>query len=1516
MATEQKIFISSTFEDMHPERDYLSHRTFPALAARLRAEHIPLQLLPLDLRVGVTIPDEERWAETVIQVCFDGLQQARPLLLVLLGERYGSSPPAELVAWVTQQYPELTLEQVTAKSVTALEIEYGAFAGITPEVWFYFRDEISGKQVPAIFQEADPHRHQQQLELKQRIQAKFPNQVRHYHLHWDESTNKMQGLEELSQQIISDVWQLLKKGNLLVQPKSQTPLELAEQALAAFITHRRRGFQGRTEILDQLQTHLASSEPPAILALTGPGGMGKSAVFAELYQQLKTANKSIILAHAAGANVGIGNADAILRNWLLQLHQVLGTEPPANLEQLAIDALRPAFQTAVTQATQIKPVVLLFDALDQAPPDVQSLYWLPQPWPRGLRMIITVLAEQAEHGLKAHNAKWLSLPPLDQSYAQTAFTQIFQRYGRYMDGVPQPIVQAVLTHDKTAWGNPLWLSLAAEALNQITGSQLAQIKTQLQPGQTVGAAIVQFLTHRTQKFAATVPALFAEQLQALEQEHGTQLTAAYASCIASSRTGLRDEDLLACLPKLLDQEVNLLAITALRHGFRGQLVQREAGQWDFFHRQLREGVIARYLSTDDAKKQQVHKVLGQYLVALPDTDPLRDAWPLHLALGKDESGLTQGLQGMDNKDREAVTPFLLEALQLTTPPQDLIDWLIDCCNVAQSAKIKDLTLGLIHFQRLLNKQLYSVAIRQQLLLGIEQAIRSWYEQQLQNSDVSRTYGVLLGELGDLYRQVLKDPATAQKYYTQKFKINADLYQRYPEDVELARSYGVALELMGNLYHKDLKDPATAQEYYAQMLKIRAELHQRYPEDVDLAQHYGVALERMGNLYHKDLKDPATAQEYYAQMLKIRAELHQRYPEDVDLAQHYGIALYYMGELYREVLKDPNQAQEYYAQKLKINAELHQRYPEDAKLACSYGSALERMGYLYHQYLKDPTTAQEYYEPMLKVFVDLHQCYPEDVGLAQNYSFVLGRMGDLYRQDLKSPDKAQEYYAPMLEIYAELHQRFPEDADLAREYGIALKRMGDLYREDLKSPDKAQEYYAQKLKINAELHNRFPEDAGLARDYGIALGRMGNLYRQDLKNPDKAQEYYAQYLKINAELHNRFPEDADLAREYGIALNRMGDLYREDLKSPDKAQEYYAQKLKINAELHNRFPEDAGLAKNYGIALERMGNLYRQDLKNPDKAQEYYAPMLEIYAELHKRFHEDAGLAKNYGIALRHMGDLYREDLKNPDKAQEYYAQDLKITAELHKRFPEDAGLAQGYCIALRSMGLLYRQYLNDPVQAQEYYVQKLKINTELYQRYPENADLALGYGVALEHMGDLYRKNLKDPSQAQKYFSRDLQIGQKFYQLYPHNHGLAELYATALQRLADAEHALGNLQNALQYYQQGNAAFTQFPKHNISFPDYDDIRNKVITGLAQVEQAITDAEPQTKPPLFEVKPWTTPEEQAAKILNKQQPPETPVAADAPKPMPPTHHRNNYKIWTIIAILLLCGIAGIIWYYFL
>ena len=45
------LFISSTFRDMHAERDQLNRVVFPALEERLKARRCRLE--PIDLRVGV-----------------------------------------------------------------------------------------------------------------------------------------------------------------------------------------------------------------------------------------------------------------------------------------------------------------------------------------------------------------------------------------------------------------------------------------------------------------------------------------------------------------------------------------------------------------------------------------------------------------------------------------------------------------------------------------------------------------------------------------------------------------------------------------------------------------------------------------------------------------------------------------------------------------------------------------------------------------------------------------------------------------------------------------------------------------------------------------------------------------------------------------------------------------------------------------------------------------------------------------------------------------------------------------------------------------------------------------------------------------------------------------------------------------------------------------------------------------------------------------------------------------------
>ena len=53
-----RVFVSSTFRDMHAERDYLARVVFPELRERMAKRN--LHLVDLDLRWGVTEEEAEK----------------------------------------------------------------------------------------------------------------------------------------------------------------------------------------------------------------------------------------------------------------------------------------------------------------------------------------------------------------------------------------------------------------------------------------------------------------------------------------------------------------------------------------------------------------------------------------------------------------------------------------------------------------------------------------------------------------------------------------------------------------------------------------------------------------------------------------------------------------------------------------------------------------------------------------------------------------------------------------------------------------------------------------------------------------------------------------------------------------------------------------------------------------------------------------------------------------------------------------------------------------------------------------------------------------------------------------------------------------------------------------------------------------------------------------------------------------------------------------------------------------
>lgn len=74
------VFVSSTFNDMHAERDYLVKRVFPEL--REWCEQRELRLIDIDLRWGITEADATN--KNVVKVCLNRIDEYRPFSFVFL----------------------------------------------------------------------------------------------------------------------------------------------------------------------------------------------------------------------------------------------------------------------------------------------------------------------------------------------------------------------------------------------------------------------------------------------------------------------------------------------------------------------------------------------------------------------------------------------------------------------------------------------------------------------------------------------------------------------------------------------------------------------------------------------------------------------------------------------------------------------------------------------------------------------------------------------------------------------------------------------------------------------------------------------------------------------------------------------------------------------------------------------------------------------------------------------------------------------------------------------------------------------------------------------------------------------------------------------------------------------------------------------------------------------------------------------------------------------------------------
>ena len=141
-------FISSTFQDLDDERNYLVKYIFPRVVDFCEQRYVSFR--SIDLRWGITA--SQATEHDILQVCIDEIDRATPFFIGIIGGRYGWEPReadfGSNYSDLIKRIPWLRAAVKGKKSITEIEFLYGAILreSACNSAAFYIKDGVEVEQ--------------------------------------------------------------------------------------------------------------------------------------------------------------------------------------------------------------------------------------------------------------------------------------------------------------------------------------------------------------------------------------------------------------------------------------------------------------------------------------------------------------------------------------------------------------------------------------------------------------------------------------------------------------------------------------------------------------------------------------------------------------------------------------------------------------------------------------------------------------------------------------------------------------------------------------------------------------------------------------------------------------------------------------------------------------------------------------------------------------------------------------------------------------------------------------------------------------------------------------------------------------------------------------------------------------------------------------------------------------------------------------------------------------------------
>lgn len=633
MSKQFKVFLSSSFQDMHEERDYLKYHAFAALQSELYQKGWDLKIL--DLR-GTTTQPELSQEEAVLRLCLDGVEDCIPRMVVLMGDRYGWIPygkgaqysdeeakdRTELAVQNINDSPTLDIskDEISGRSVTHLEIYYGLKKMSHDDIFVYQRTGLPYNEMTDAQRSVFCAGYDAQQALKAEIgekMAEHKQNIKNYSVCWDSKHGTVTGLEELDAMIYSDLKASLNREVEAANRVEDTWSKDSEKILMSLAKSTMpRNADGSLNPSTEFQnTLLEIIDKRGFFWVTGNLGSGVTTYTAQLYYGLlfhalwreeHDERPMLIVKYIAESHLSDLTTNVMLMQLLEQLEEpALDICPEDEREQLdkEIDASIALYndysdnrcdtskKEAVieTQCAMIRrflsilnnkyDIFIILCDIDMLAGDdfnFRTLYWLSD-----IPSDITVVFSAAKGSMiPCMENRFLEVPPLSAELIRNIMTNTASDYGkRFSEEIIELASNKLLSSGSST---ALHARVLSECLMNMTGPDYLAF--------TGSDAHLSYMRHLIGELPSYVDGVFDLFVNRAKEAYG-DLAIAALRLLWVSRTAIPDWIFRDTLSLNLGREVSQLELFSLKGYLQSSLKRTRELTWQLAHESFRSALI-------------------------------------------------------------------------------------------------------------------------------------------------------------------------------------------------------------------------------------------------------------------------------------------------------------------------------------------------------------------------------------------------------------------------------------------------------------------------------------------------------------------------------------------------------------------------------------------------------------------------------------------------------------------------------------------------------------------------------------------------------------------------------------------------------------------------------------------------------------------------------------------------------------------------------------------------------------